>query len=181
MAEIFKLSNLQSKKEPKTNKDFKVAVGVEQVVEISENPIEEREMEETKEHVVIFKDARKSSLVDRTIILRRLKRPVETRLIAEESKRVTFDIDEPAEEVQEAEEAEPVEEDQEVQEVQDVEEVQEAEEGDKEKDIVYDKATKVPKKKRPRKTAAADFDIGAPVDLAVSRIGTTSVNDRLPQ
>ena len=87
MEQAFKLSYLQSKKESKKDKDFIFAYNVDDQ-KGKEKEKEKDEEEEIQEDIaVVFMDYQKTSLVDRELILRRLKRPVENRTIGVEAPR----------------------------------------------------------------------------------------------
>jgi len=109
MQSIFKLTDLQQRKEPKRQKDFAISyavkkIHIEQKKENTEEdneeynkendddgPRESRESREPREpikgeakesHNIKFNDKRKSTLIDRNLILQRLHRPVENKKIS---------------------------------------------------------------------------------------------------
>jgi TATA-binding protein-associated factor Taf7 len=102
MQSIFKLTDLQQRKEPKRQKDFAISYAVkksniEQKKEDTEEDGKEngdesgegesrerepREGEAKESHNIKFNDKRKSTLVDRNLILQRLHRPVENKKIS---------------------------------------------------------------------------------------------------
>lgn len=177
MEQAFKLSYLQSKKESKKNKDFIFAYNKEEKVE---KEVEEREGEDVD---VVFKDSQKTSLVDRDLILRRLKRPIENRTIGlaveePKKKRVEFQ-DEAVVDLQLKNDSEDAVIDdkleaiiqetvnEEVGEVGEIEEVEEA----------------IPEKK-PKKTKSKKVTVDAakeaPFDLTIERVGRLTAAERLP-
>ena len=179
MAQVFKLSDLKAKKASIKQQDFKVAYEVI------------KELKELKEHdnttdvkidvgveIVTFKDDTKKSLVDRELILRRLKRPVEIRLIAEEPirKRIAMDIEEEndvlKENIDEAivdDKVESIIIENEGKELEELEELEEFEE-------LVEKKTRKPRAKK----GEPPIEKGLPFDLTIEKIGKITAAERLP-
>ena len=183
MEQAFKLSYLQSKKESKKNKDFIFAYNVEELKKGEEDEIEE-------EVAVVFKDSQKTSLVDRELILRRLKRPVENRTIGVEApkkKRVAFEDEDDIDDLQLKKEAEDAVIEDKLEEI-----IKENDEVMREDDeVVREDVSKIEEEqvnpvKKPKKSKAkkgpADKDIDHQVqfDLTVERIGKLTAIERLP-
>ena len=92
MSLVFKLTDLQQRREPKRKKDFLISYTstIDKKEESDESkeskePKESDESDESKEkkHVIRFLDDRNRTLVDRDVILKRLHRPVESKKISQ--------------------------------------------------------------------------------------------------
>ena len=189
----FKLSNLKLKKESKRNKDFIFAYNendakAPRINEDEPAEVEPIEIGANEEHIVTFKDTRKSSLADREHILRGIKRPVENqliRIISPEKKRdspeendaeLNRDLDEAvANDKLESiirEEAAAV-----VEDTAKPDNMEESEESEESHDVIIKK----PRAKKSKKTDADDaFEKYPPFDLTVERIGKLTASERLP-
>ena len=216
---VFKLSELQQRKEPKKKQEFETRITKEAELHKEKEKRKEKDNEKDKEgegekiiearesHKVKFTNQSGETLVDRSLILRRLKRPVENKLLSQaldtekQPKRVKIMEDslkkgfEEVEEVKEVKEVKEVEEPEEVKEIDIENVVEEPEEepiGSIEERVVI--VEKGPLKKKPveessevptgekkgRKKAEKSRDVGERFDLSIEKIGDQLVRDRLP-
>ena len=84
---VFKLSELRQRKEPKRKQEFETLISKEEEVQSREKEEEKEEniglLEEPETQAMKFTDTSFETLVDRSLILRRLKRPVENKLLSQ--------------------------------------------------------------------------------------------------
>jgi len=219
---VFKLSELQQRKEPKKKQEFETRITKEAELHKEKEKRKEKDKEKDKEgegekiiearesHKVKFTNQSGETLVDRSLILRRLKRPVENKLLSqaldtekqpkrvkimEDSLKKGFEEVEEVEEVKEVDIENVLEEPEEVKEV-DIENVLEEPEEEpigsiEERVVIVEKG---PLKKKPveessevptgekkgRKKAEKTRDVGERFDLSIEKIGDQLVRDRLP-
>ena len=223
---VFKLSELQQRKEPKKKQEFETRITKEAEVHKQKQHDEDKDKDKEREdedkgekiekkiearesHKVKFTNQSGETLVDRSLILRRLKRPVENKLLSQaldtdkQPKRVKIMEDslkkgfeeEPKEGVLEEEEEEK-EEEKPKQKV-----VEEEEEGEEEpKQNVLEDPEEEPlgsieerlkvvkpikdaptgEKKGRKKAAEKTGDVGERFDLSMEKIGDQLIRDRLP-
>jgi hypothetical protein len=192
MEQVFKLTDLQKRKEPKRQKDFFYKIQQEEKepnqVDI-ESEIVEVELQPRK---VIFTDKR-TTLVDRELILNRLKRPVQSLLITQsllptdEPQTKRF-LTEKENDVVLSDEADDSIANDRIGEALVEKEQQEPEDADA--DAIIDlqdieeaaPKTKKPRGKRTKAQIALDADKrGEVFDFTIEKVGKTSVAERVPK
>jgi hypothetical protein len=100
---VFKLSDLQYRREPKQKQGFATHIrkkGEEEEKEVEDSVDVEREgrVEIAKVHRVKFTDNVSDTLVDRSLILKRLKRPVENKVLSKASQKSSEPVEDEDEE-----------------------------------------------------------------------------------
>ena len=183
LSSVFKLTDLQQRREPKKEMDIVIQIkGTTEVVE--EDPKEEDEpRREPVEKVVIIKDKRSTTKLDRELILKRLQRPVETKKISQSP-----ELEEPAQPYlkksktveKEEESSEEIEKKPEPE-----EESLELSENEIQDHSVEELSKEIPVVEQPKKGPAKKATTKRPVDenrvdLTIAKINDLLVKDRLP-
>ena len=181
MQSVFKLTDLQQRKEPKTKQEFAIYIHGEK---------------ETEKVEIVIKDKRKTTLVERDVLLKRLKRPVLQK--EEEEKEEVIAVEEEKEEKEkeekEKEEKEKEEEEEEaimendidelalLEEPLVIEEEEEFSEKEEEKEEGEEKYPKERVKKvRKEKEKEKEKEKVVPFDLTIEKIGESLVVDQIPK
>jgi hypothetical protein len=180
MQSVFKLTDLQQRKEPKTKQEFAIYINGEK---------------ETEKVEIVIKDKRKTTLVERDVLLKRLKRPVLQKgeeLVAVEEKEelaieesVAVAVEEDAAIAEEEEAIINTENDEQLEEplVIEDEEAEAEEDGvavavEAEDEEAKEKKTKE-RVKKVRKEK--DQEKVGPFDLTIEKIGESLVMDQIPK
>ena len=184
MSLVFKLTDLQERREPKKQKDFLISykgVPQEKEEEKEEKKEEDKEKKEKKEekHVVLFLDQRNNTLVDRSLILKRLNRFVTSNKesqspILEEDVQKEREREKPEDVVVVVDEVEEVEVERNIPEKRIENELEQA---------IQSVVEKQPKEKKTRKRTKEGVVISTDnrkVDLSLAKIGDQLIKDRLP-